>query len=144
MASDEKRKPYRIAGIYDTETSNIKDTVTGEVRAFPVLYIYNDVSGIDIDGYTLGDDDITFYRDEHGFLNRIEKTIADGIANGYIPIVCAYNLMFDLQPVIYNLNLVYSMEVCAQSSTSVYYLAASGLVGRFSARVKSLPEPVGI
>lgn len=126
MASDEKRKPYRIAGIYDTETSNIKDTVTGEVRAFPVLYIYNDVSGIDIDGYTLGDDDITFYRDEHGFLNRIEKTIADGIANGYIPIVCAYNLMFDLQPVIYNLNLVYSMEVCAQSSTSVYYLDLKG------------------
>lgn len=130
MAGDENRKPYRIAGIYDTETTNIKDTVTGEVRAFPVLYIYNDVSGIDIDSYTLGDDDITFYRDENGFLNRIEKTIADGIANNYIPIVCAYNLMFDLQPVIYNLNLVYSIEVCAQSSTSVYYLDLVGEDGQ--------------
>ena len=119
---DGSRKPYRIAGIYDTETTNIRDDITGEVKAFPVLYIYNDVSAIDIEYYRIGDDDISFYRNEFDFLNRIEQTVADGQAHGYIPIVCAYNLMFDLQSIIYNLNLVYDMEACAQSSTSVYYL----------------------
>lgn len=37
-----------------------------------------------------------------------------------IPVVCAYNLLFDLQPVIYDLRQSYDMEASAQSSTHAY------------------------
>lgn len=115
---EDKELPFRVAGVYDTETTNIQ-TAAGW-RAFPILFIYNDLRDCSLEHYTYDvDDNVTFYRCAGEFIARIEETIAH--ADGeYIPIVCAYNLMFDLQPIQYTLAQRYKCKVCAQSSTHVY------------------------
>ena len=44
-----KKKKFKVYGIYDTETCNIGDG--NETRAYPILFIYNDVSNIDVKDY---------------------------------------------------------------------------------------------
>lgn len=114
-----KRRKFLIAGSYDTETTNYgkgKDT-----RAFPVLFIDNRLVGIDLKNYEPGrDDDIRFYRHESEILDAISEYIQIGQVYGRIPIICAYNLMFDLQPLMQELDARYDIEVNAQSSTNVY------------------------
>ena len=55
--------------------------------------------------------------------------VRDGIDGGYLPVVGAYNLMFDLQTVIYELSKRYGMECSAQSTTHVYTLDLIGADG---------------
>ena len=38
------RKDFRVAAIFDTETTNIGDGV--ETRAYPILYIFNDMRNV--------------------------------------------------------------------------------------------------
>lgn len=114
-----KRKAFEIVAIYDTETCNIgegKDT-----RAYPILFIDNDIRGIDLREYTPDrDDKISFYRYEDEMLARIDEYITYGMILKKVPIICAYNLMFDLQPLMEKLNEKYEIRANAQSSTNVY------------------------
>lgn len=114
-----KRKKLEIAAIYDTETTNIgkgEDT-----RAFPILFIDNDIRGVDLYNYTPDEDDnINFYRYEDEMLARIDEYIEWGEIMNVVPIICAYNLMFDLQPLMEQLNEAYEIRASAQSSTNVY------------------------
>lgn len=110
-----------LAAIYDTETTNIGD---GEnTRAFPILFIDNDIRDIDIYDYTPDrDDKIHFYRTEQEMQDRIDAYVFWGECLGVVPIICAYNLMFDLQPLMEELNERYEIRANAQSSTNVYTL----------------------
>ena len=110
-----------LASIYDTETTNIGD---GEnTRAFPILFIDNDIRDIDIYNYEPDKDDkIHFYRTEQEMQDRIDAYVFWGECLGVIPIICAYNLMFDLQPLMEDLNERYEIHANAQSSTNVYTL----------------------
>lgn len=118
-ASFMKRRKYEIMAIYDTETTNIGEGVY--TRAFPVLFIDNCVGGVDLANYTPGeDDDIRFYRTEEEMLDRIREYVKIGMVDGAVPVICAYNLMFDLQPLMEALSTEYDMRVNAQSSTNVY------------------------
>ena len=109
---------YRIACAYDTETCNIE--VDGEWLAYPVLFIFNDLRVVDLESYEPDDSTVEFARTFDEAIVYIDRLIDDGRRGGYIPIVCAYNLMFDLQPIIYELNLRYDIEASAQSSTHAY------------------------
>lgn len=116
-----KRKPLVLASIYDTETTNVGD---GEnTRAFPILFIDNDIRDVDIYNYTPDvDDKIHLYRTESEMQDRIDEYIFWGECLNVIPIICAYNLMFDLQPLMEELNVRYEIRANAQSSTNVYTL----------------------
>lgn len=110
---------YKIVSFYDTETCNIE--LDGEWHAYPILYIHDRIT-CDIENYKLGCDDISFARDTTGFLKRIEEDIELGFLGKYIPVVCAYNLAFDLQPVLESLSATYNIEVMARTPTNIYTL----------------------
>ena len=55
-----KRKKFKIAAIFDTETTNIGEDA--ETRAYPILYIFNDLRATPLESYTTDTDDVRFYR----------------------------------------------------------------------------------
>lgn len=122
----QKREKYLVHSIYDTETSNleyIRDNKK-EHSAICILYIFNNISGIDLPCYIPDheNEDIYYLRTQTDALLYVESVIVAGKIGGYIPIIAAYNLMFDLQTIIYELNNRYKMQALAQSSTHVYTL----------------------
>ena len=111
---------YRITAIFDTETTNIGEGA--ETRAYPILYIFNDMRNTPLESYTPDTDDVRFYRHTSEALSYIDDLIAYGRAHGYVPIIAAYNLMFDMQTLMLELAQSYTIEVNAQTATSVYTL----------------------
>lgn len=114
------RKKYRIAAIFDTETTNIGEGA--ETRAYPILYIFNDLRDTPLESYTPDTDDVRFYRRTSEALAYIDGLITYGRTRGYVPIIAAYNLMFDMQTLLLALAQSYTIEVNAQTATSVYTL----------------------
>lgn len=114
------RKEYRIAAIFDTETTNIGESA--ETRAYPILYIFNDLRDIPLESYDPDTDNVRFYRRTSEALAYIDDLITYGRAHGYVPIIAAYNLMFDMQTLMLDLAQSYTIEVNAQTATSVYTL----------------------
>ena len=116
-----KRIEYVIAAVYDTETCNIGK---GEKTiAYPILFIDNDIRDIDLYNYVPDENDkVNFYRTEEEMMARIAEYIEWGELCGTVPVICAYNLMFDLQPLMQLLSERYEIEANAQSSTNVYTL----------------------
>lgn len=114
------RKTFRVCAVYDTETCNYGEG--SETRAYPILYIINDIRNIDLRTYDINNncDDIRFYRHDTEIYDYISDLIEYGISNDFVPIVCAYNLMFDLQPLMFDLNETYHMRTTAQTATSAY------------------------
>lgn len=114
------RKEYRVAAIFDTETTNIGEGA--ETRAYPILYIFNDLRDTPLESYDPVSDDVRFYRHTSEALTYIDVLIAYGRAHGYVPVIAAYNLMFDMQTLMLELAQSYTIEVNAQTATSVYTL----------------------
>lgn len=115
-----ERKNFRVAAIFDTETTNIG---TGaETRAYPILYIFNDLRNTPLESYTPDTDDVRFYRYTSEALTYIDDLIEYGRVHAYVPIIAAYNLMFDMQTLMAELAQSYAIEVNAQTATSVYTL----------------------
>lgn len=117
-----KQPDFRVVAAYDTETCNIGHGA--ETRAYPILYILNDFTDVPLNEYVPDDprETVFFDRTVEAFMGRVEGIIERGLAEGYVPIVCAYNLMFDLMSVLPLLADSYQLMVAAQSSTNVYYL----------------------
>ena len=79
-----KKSNYEIAMIYDTETCNIVDKMNN-ARAYPILFIENDVRGVDMREYDSDKDGkVYFYRTESEFLSRIESYITWGKLTGKV------------------------------------------------------------
>lgn len=117
---ERKNKPFRVVAAFDTETTNIK--VSGDWHAFAVCYQFNDLHNVELTTYEPNKGEKIFiYRSKSEAL-RFIQTCIDLANNEYIPVVCGYNLMFDLQTLFYDLALNYSLAVNAQSSTNVYTL----------------------
>lgn len=114
-----KRYAFKIAGCYDTETTTLDDGP--DSVAFPVLFICSDLEDVSLESYDASEE-VHMFRHERDFQRWIEDKISWGIAHDTVPIICAYNLMFDLQPAIYSLNQRYRIVANAQSSTHVYTL----------------------
>lgn len=115
-----ERKEFRVAAIYDTETTNIGEGA--ETRAYPILYIFNDLRNTSIESYDPVTDDVRFYRHTGEALAYIDDLVGYGREHGYIPVIAAYNLMFDMQTLLLELAQSYAIEVNAQTATSVYTL----------------------
>lgn len=114
------RKPFRVAAVYDTETTNIQ--VGTETRAYPILYIFNDLRDTPVESYDASTDDVRYYRHADDALAYIDDLIEYGATHGYVPVIAAYNLMFDMQTLMLELAQSYAIEVNAQTATSVYTL----------------------
>lgn len=113
------KRTYRVCAVYDTETTNIGEGA--DTRAYPVLYIINDIRTIDIPDYVMGaSDDIRLYRRESEIHDYIDDLVTWGNEHDITPIVCAYNLMFDLQPLLYKLSRRYGIKANAQTATNAY------------------------
>lgn len=116
-----KKQTFTMAAIYDTETTNLPNGSLS--RAFPCLFIVNDIRGVDLSDYQQGrDDNVKFFRYEQEMHDYISQLVSYGKDTGTVPIIAAYNMMFDLQPLMEDLRKSYDMVVCAQSSTHVYTL----------------------
>lgn len=121
MATKSKKQEFVIAAVYDTETTNIGKGI--ESRAFCILYIFNDIRMKDLSKYQIDkDDNVHFYRHSDEAISFIDEMIDWGLRANVVPVICAYNLMFDMQTLMFDLNCKYDMEVNAQSSTNVYTL----------------------
>ena len=120
MGRQDKRE-YMICAIYDTETTNIGEGIN--TRAICILYIFNDIRLKDLSKYQVDiDDDVKFYRTVDEALQFIDELIEFGLGTNVIPVICAYNLMFDMQTLMFALNSKYEMCANAQSGTNVYTL----------------------
>lgn len=116
-----KRVNYAICSVYDTETCNVGEG--NQTRAYPILFIDNDIRDKELYNYEpVTDDKVSFYRYENEYIARLQEYIEWGKFFKVVPIVCAYNLMFDLQPLMETLNSMYQIVANAQSSTNVYTL----------------------
>lgn len=115
-----ERKTFKVAAIFDTETTNIGEGA--ETRAYPILYIFNDLRNTPLESYTPDTDDVRFYRHTSEALTYIDNLIEYGRTHGYVPIIAAYNLMFDMQTLMLELAQSYAIEANAQTATSVYTL----------------------
>lgn len=120
--SPRKRPVFRVVAAYDTETCNIG--VGAETRAYPILYILNDFADIPLAEYVPDDPRETVYFDRtvEDFARRVEAIIERGREERYTPIICAYNLSFDLISALPLFADSYELQVAAQSSTNIYYL----------------------
>lgn len=114
------RKDFRVAAIFDTETTNILHGA--ETRAYPILYIFNDLRNTPLTSYDPTSDDVRFYRSVDDALTYIDDLVAYGNAHDYVPVIAAYNLMFDMQTLMLALTRTYTIGVNAQTATSVYTL----------------------
>lgn len=114
------RKDFRLAAIFDTETTNILHGA--ETRAYPILYIFNDLRNTSLEAYDPTSDDVRFYRRVDEALTYIDDLIAYGGDHDYVPVIAAYNLMFDMQTLMLALTRSYTISVNAQTATSVYTL----------------------
>lgn len=126
------RKPFRVAAVYDTETTNIQAGT--ETRAYPILYIFNDLRNTPMESYDASADDVRYYRHADDALAYIDDLIEYGAMHGYVPVIAAYNLMFDMQTLMLALTQSYTISVNAQTATSVYTLdlcVAGNVVCRF-------------
>ena len=112
------RKPFRVAAVYDTETTNIQ--AGAGTRAYPILYIFNDLRDTSLESYDPTSDDVRFYRHVDEALAYIDDLIAYGNAHDYVPGIVAYNLMFDMQTLMLALTRSYTISVNAQTATSAY------------------------
>lgn len=119
----QKKRPFRVWCVFDTETTNITDE-DGACRAFPILYIFNDVHDVAMDSYELDcpGERITFLRHEEEAISYIDSMICEARECACIPIMCVYNAIFDLQTILFRLHDAYDMKVNAQSSTNIYTL----------------------
>lgn len=116
-----KSRKFAICAVYDTETCNYGSGRNS--RAYPILFIDNDIRNIDLFNYEPDrDDKVHFHRFESEYLERIDAYIQWGLFFKVTPIICAYNLMFDLQPLMENLSKQFDIQANAQSSTNVYTL----------------------
>lgn len=112
-------KSYAIAASFDTETANL-EIETGRWVAYPVLYIVHDLRYTSLKSYREEPSRTVFKRDESEMLGIVARYVDWGRDEDVIPVICAYNLLFDLQPIMYGLRQVYDMQVSAQSSTHAY------------------------
>lgn len=117
------RVDFSICAVLDTETCNhsyVDESGDTVHVAWCVLYTALDLRGCDLASYEVGDGETYLFRHEEDCVAWLRELIAWGRANAVCPVVCGYNLMFDLQTLMFDLNTRYPMSATAQSATNAY------------------------
>lgn len=90
-----KRKPYRIIGAYDSETTNIDDK--GVRCAFPILHQLGFLSVPVTECDELNIEDVCtveLYRHTIELYARLDELVEE--QRDYVPVLCCHNLSFDM------------------------------------------------
>ena len=91
-----ERKPYRIIGAYDSETTNVNEH--GEHLAFPILHQLGLLDGTDL--AEIGADNVEDHVQVETFRHTLDlyerlDSIVETTAN-YVPVILCHNLAFDM------------------------------------------------
>lgn len=90
------RKPYRIIGAYDSETTNI--TIDGIPKAFPILHQLGLLDGTPLDEIDASNVEehtqIELFRHSHELYTRLDDMVSR--ETGYVPVILCHNLAFDM------------------------------------------------
>lgn len=114
---------YEVVASYDTETSNYSCVdAAGDAHrcAWCVLYTFEDLRSCGVRRYAPGAGETRFFRHDHEAIAFVEELVEWGRERGVVPVVAGYNLMFDLQTLLFALNAAHPMRATAQSSTNAY------------------------
>lgn len=92
-----RRKPYRVVGAYDSETTNINDYKNGGIYAFPILH---QLGLIDTEIQNITSETV----EQHTTIKLFRHSVdlyeqLDAIAESqydYVPVICCHNLSFDM------------------------------------------------
>lgn len=115
-----KKEKYKVIGFYDTETCNIGVGV--DTKAYPILYIFNYIKD-DIENYKVGaSDNIIFMRNINEVISNIKAVCDNCFKYNFVGVIGVYNLLFDIQPIIYELCKYFKVETLAKNSTSPYFI----------------------
>lgn len=115
-----KKETYKIIGFYDTETCNIGEGE--ETRAYPILYIFNFIKD-EIKDYKVNkSDNIIYMRSIDEVINNLKAICDSCFKYNIIGVVGVYNLLFDMQPLMYELCKYFKVETLAKNSTSPYFI----------------------
>ena len=108
------RKPYRIIGAYDSETTNINEN--GTHKAFPILH---QLGLLDCSVETVCSDtveqhvNIELYRHAVDLYARLNEIAETGFP--YVPVICCHNLSFDMYGLSPWLDSLENVRVLAKS-----------------------------
>ena len=109
-----QRKPYRIIGAYDSETTNINEN--GTHRAFPILHQLGildcPVEALDSDTVEQHTN-IELYRHAVDLYARFNEIAETGFP--YVPVICCHNLSFDMYGLSPWLDTLDNVRVLAKS-----------------------------
>lgn len=91
-----ERKPYKIIGAYDSETTNID--IDGNHIAFPILHQLGLLDGTDLIDITPENVeahiDIELYRHAFELYERLDEIVY--ARSAYVPVILCHNLAFDM------------------------------------------------
>ena len=92
----EYRKPYRVVGAYDSETTNYTDA--GQKIAFPILHQLGLLDGIDLIDVTAENVEehvsISMFRETLDLYAALDKLVEE--PHDYVPVIMCHNLAFDM------------------------------------------------
>lgn len=92
----DERKPYKIIGAYDSETTNYNDN--GSIVAFPILHQLGIIDGISIEDVTSENVEdvvsISMYRHTFELYEALNNLIYKHL--DYVPVIMCHNLSFDM------------------------------------------------
>ena len=111
-ATKKPPKPMRVVAAFDTETTDLGDC------AFAYLYTFalNPHALEDAPGQT----EYVYARTEGDAVMTLCRLIKEGKAGGYIPIVVAYNLAFDIQTLLADVAATWSVNIVAKTPSELY------------------------
>ena len=91
-----ERKPYRIIGAYDSETTNYDDN--GNIIAFPILHQLGLLDGSPLETITPENVEqhvhIELFRHSHELYERLDQMV--NAVSDYVPVILCHNLAFDM------------------------------------------------
>lgn len=115
MSERKKQRKYRIIGAYDTETTKLDDCSFAYLYTFAMTQGYGCVGEADLNRL-----EYVHLRSEQECMEFLKQVIEHGDKGGYIPIICAYNLAFDLQTIMADIAMTWPVKILAKSRSEIY------------------------
>lgn len=111
-ANKKTPKPMRVVAAFDTETTDLGDC------AFTYLYTF----AIDehVTGSEPGQTEYIYARTEGDAVMALCNIIAKGNQGGYVPVIVAYNLAFDLQTLLADIAATWAVNIVAKTPSEIY------------------------
>lgn len=114
-----KMPSMRLASVMDTETTTMPNG-----QSFVCIWTFNDLWDNPVSEYDNSKSEPVIHSIEFGAVSHIVLLVEEGKKRDVAPILCVYNLLFDVKPILSSLikALDASVKVVARSRTGIYCL----------------------